>query len=431
VIKLLLLISVLTFTLGSENSLQQTTFTAVTVGNNEIRALTIVNNIATDNSIAVGGLKGSLSTQGSDTITAQLNAGGFKFAGGITGSKEPQLGFAALSATGTWSNLGSGNLYVNVQGAWAEIVFGLSTIFLYKERNGQPGFQYKPGYPVFSIAGDCSEANSEYDCIYSNSDVKLNADLTWANLVPTPMSCSTAGLAGYSPNCTIWQITARGSLAAAPVLQVDLTLASQKVIMGPTIVGAKSHQLGPDFGKVDFKINYPWTAKGQDANKANANVAMACYAAGKAGASKVTQATLDGKSALLWETDTGKAAVWSWDGEAYVTSSTGTNVESSVYINGLSGDAILAWQAPANCILDPQCVANSVILTVWQIVINVVKGLGWTPEILLLSWDVKGPTEVYYDPGYGMTDNPNSGMFLAAPTFIYIVWVLVHYFYRH
>jgi hypothetical protein len=426
-IKVLLLISLLTFTLGSELSSQQTTYSAVTVGNNEIRALQIVDNRATDNSVAVGGLKVEISSQSSNSATAELNAGGFKFAGGQSLTKEPQLGFAALSATATasWSATGSGNLYVNVQGAWAEVVFGFSSIFLYQERNNNPGFQYNLGDPVF----DCTDSSTQFDCIYPLSDVKLDKDLTYATLTTSQTTCAAANLQGYSPNCTIWQITSVGSLGGAKVLEVTLTLASQKVIMGPTVIGGKSHQLGPDYGKVDFTITYPWTAKGKDTIKLNATVAIAVYAAGKAGTSTVTAGTLDGKSALLWVTENNKAAVWSWDGEAYVTSSNGVDQSSTAYIVGLSGDAIGAWKAPAICI-DVNCIANKIIIGIWQIVVAVVKGLGWTPQILIISWNVPGADKVYYDPGIGMTDTASSGMFLA-PTLIYFVWVLVHYFFRN
>jgi len=384
-----------------------------------------VQNNLVENSLTVGGLKVSLDNPSSDDTSAsiKLNAGGFKFLGGKHLVQDPVLGFSALSATANvdWTNDGSGKIIFDIQGAWAEIIFGLSSILLYQERNSIPGLQYSLGDPVW----DCSVPSTMYDCIITTSFIDLKKNLTYTPLSVTSFPCTDV-VQGYSPNCTIFQITSVGNLESdgSKVIEITLTLASQKVIVGPTI---NNNQIGPDFGKVDFTISYPWVGANQVGIKDNASVAIVLWAAGKSGVSKVVGGSHNDKSAYLWYTDNTRAAVWSWDGSATITTSNGQST-ANAYVVGLSDTSIQAWGGCTE--ISVNCIWNSVVIGIWKAVLTYVQTLGWTTEVIILSWNGAGANTVFYDPGLGMTDSStSSGMFLA-PTFLYLAWVLVHYFYQ-
>jgi hypothetical protein len=418
-----LILTLITISFGrQQTSLQTVEWGAVTTGNNEIRALKVTQDL-TENSLTVGGLKLTLEDQSSDDTSASLNldVGGFKFLGGKLGVQEPVLGFSALSATANvdWTKDGSGKVIFDIQGAWAEIIVGLSTIFLYEERSTEEGFQYTLGGDVWGCP-----VTGTTDCIILDSLINLKENITYSPLTVTSTSCADVGLTGYSPNCTIFQISSIGNLNTSPVITITLTLASQKVIIGPVV---NNNQIGPDFAKVDFTINYPWTAKNQDGVKDKAHIGMAIYGAGKAGTAAVTGGTLNGKSAYLWYTDKTRAAAWSWDGQAEITTTNGVT-PATAYAVGISGQSIEDVQYPVCTDITLSCIVNNLVILSWKNAVGWAKAFGWTTEIIVLSWHGAGANEVYYDPGIGMTSTESSGM-LLAPTLLYFAWVLVHYFY--
>lgn len=216
------------------------------------------------------------------------------------------------------------------------------------------------------------------------------------------------------------------------MITIKLTLASQKVNFQQTAtVGGSTIEIGPDVAKFDIEITYPWAGRPL-IDRSTSNVALLAGAAGKAGSAVVAGGVWRGKSASVWYGDGGKAAVLSWDGTATVkTQSNPTGSDEPVYVQGISGESLLAYnctQTPAGCVLEDYTVVLG-----WQILAGTLKLLGWTPELAILSWDVPGPTQVVHDPVYGTaasTDIKGSGMLIAPSMFLYFFWVLVQYFYR-
>jgi len=424
---ILLFLSLLTFCLGNE--LATVTYAAVTTGNNEIRALAATYD-STENALSVGGFKADLQIN-NGSATAHVDAGGFKFVGGVQGLKELIVGFSALSATASvnWSEQ-AGKVIFSIDAAWAEIVFGLSWIFLYKERNSQKGFQYSLGDNVWN----CLD-NGGSDCIIQGSIIDIQKDLTFSLTNVVTQNCLAVipnSASVYNPNCTIWTISSTGSYLGTPVITFSLMIASQKVLLNPTVNG---HEIGPDYGKVDITINYPYFLKygilSGEIRKIG-NVGLSGYAAGKAG-SAVKQGTFDGKSAYVWAAaNTDKAAVLAWDGDAVLSTTGAADKKSDVYVAGLSGSSISSYTCDnsTNCDLISQIVIN----LMWKPAVAWVTAFGWTPEIFVLSWDGLGPDSVYYDPVTGMTSTANiqysSSGILAPPVLLCFLWILVHFFYH-
>jgi len=298
------------------------------------------------------------------------------------------------------------------------MVFGVSTIFLYENRNSVDGFQYALGDPVFN----CAEPSTAYDCVIKDSAIDIKDNITFTNLAWTASSCASKGLTGYSDNCTIYEINSVGSYLGNVVLELTLTLASQKVLVGPEI---NNNEIGPDFGKVDIRIKYPWVDKMQAGNKDKGHVALALYAAGRAGGGSVKAASYRDKSALVWSADTYRSAVFTWSGNADIKSTIGDTTSES-YAVFISDQAVLDFQLCYN-ILDINCVISYFIISAWKWHMNAMKILGWSTQVVILSWKGVGADDVFYDPGLGM--ETAAGMFLT-PTFICFAMLLVHYFFR-
>jgi len=405
-------------------------FFGIVADNNEIRALAATYNFVED-TFAIGGLKYSIEVDGTTkSVKGEVDAAGFKFVGGggITPT-EPKFALAAISASAAFQwNADTSKVEYSINGAWVELVFGISSIFLYKERNDEPGFQYKLGQNVW----DCIN-NNGLDCYHLFSGISLKDDLKWGHLqdLYANKSCSDAlPGGGYNDSCTIYQLTAVGKskVTDAEVIRITWTTASQKVLINP---GINQNTIGPDYSKIDLLINYPYTEKGIT-DKANWCVGVIVWASGKAGAASVEGGVKwNNHEAFAWKTSSGKAAVLAWDGNAELTTG-GVKAPVPVFVQGISGDAIINYDCSAcDAISKP-------LLTTWKAVLSVSKGLGWAGQFVILSWDKKGVDTVYYDPSLAMANENEvtytAGVFVACyPTlfFSFLSVLIVHYFFTN
>jgi len=409
-------------------------FFGIVADNNEIRALVATYNYVED-TFAVGGLKYSIEVDGaSKSVKGQVDAGGFKFVGGggIT-QTEPQFTLAALSASADfhWDATadGGGKVVYSINGAWVELVFGISSIFLYKERNAKPGFQYNLGENVW----DCIN-NNGLDCYHLLSGVSLKNDLKWGHLsdLYANKSCSAALPGGsYNDSCTIYQLTAVGKskVTDAEVIRITWTTASQKIKIN--VGTANENTIGPDSSKIDLTINYPYTEKNV-LDKSNWCVGVVVYGSGKSGTASVDGGVRwNDHEAFAWRTASGRAAVLAWDGKAELTTA-GVKDPVDVFVQGISGDSIINYNCSACDFI------SKGIITAWQGSLNIYKAFGWTGQFVLLSWDKKGPDTVYYDPSLAMANQNevtySSGIFVACyPTlfFSFLSVLIVHYFFTN
>jgi hypothetical protein len=425
---LLLLLSSLTFCFSFELTQQanvQGVF-GVVADNNEIRALAAVYNDVED-TFAVGGLKYSIQVDGaSKTIKGELDAGGFKFVGGggITPT-EPKFALAALQASADFhwdANANGGKIVYSITGAWVELVFGISSIFLYKNQDSAPGFQYILGDNIW----DCTKDNDK-DCFLWGSGVSLKDDLKWGHLsdLYANRSCSDAVPGGsFNSSCTIYQLTAVGKskVTDAEVIRITWTTASQKVLIN-------GHVVGPDSSKIDLTINYPYTEKVLfPLSKNDYSVGVTVYASGKSGTASVEGAVRwNNNEAFAWKTASGRTAVLAWDGNAELTTA-GVKSGSPVYIQGISGQSIIDYDC-TNC-----DVVSKIIIPIWQGFLSTYKAFGWTGQFVILSWAPTAPDTVYYDPSMAMASESevtyHSGIFVACyPTlfFSFLSVIIVHY----
>jgi len=433
---LLLLLSSLTYCISFELTQQANVagVFGIVADNNEIRAMAAVYNYAED-TFAVGGLKYSITVDGTTkSVKGEVDAAGFKFVGGggVTPT-EPKFALAAVSASADFhwdADPNGGKVVYSINGAWVELVFGISTLFLYKDRDSKPGFQYELGDNVW----DCTTNNGK-DCYLGKSAVSLKDDLKWGHLsdLYANKSCAEALPAGsYNDSCTIYQLTAVGKskITDAEVIRITWTTSSQKVMLNP---GVNGHTIGPDYSKIDLLINYPYIEKGIILDKNEWSPGVIVYAAGKAGSASVEGGVKwNNNAAFAWKTASGKAAVLAWDGTAELTTAGIKAPAATVYIQGVSGNAIIDYDCAA---CDP---VSKVIIPLWQIPLNIYKAFGWTGQFVFLSWAQKGVDTVYYDPTLAMANENEvtytAGVFVACyPTlfFSFLSVLIVHYFFTN
>jgi len=384
----------------------------------EYRSFACLRNDA-ENSVAVAGAKVTVTSTGDFSGGAALNAAGFKF---VCGPSQVAFGAACLDATATvdWKPTanGQGSLIYSINAAFAEIVIGASNLILYKDRNGVAGLQYTLGEAQF----DCNVDNGK-DCFILSSGIDLSKDLTYTPLGISSQSCNLPADQGYNSNCTIWTITSTGyipGLTNTNVFMITLRLANQKLNFG-------GHSIGPDFGKVDFEIWYPWTDKGQTTVKTEAYVAMSLYAGGKAGTAGVQGGVWQDKDALIFAVSKDQqAAVIAWDSKAQ-----SDGVDGTIYVDGISGATITAYDCSSCDILSKWIVGT------WQVGMTIASWGGWTSHLVLLSWSTAGADHIIYDPVVGMAPSSDvvyndSAAGLLMPSFLTMMacFILYRFFSR-
>jgi len=154
-------------------------------------------------------------------------------------------------------------------------------------------------------------------------------------------------------------------------------------------------EIGPDYCKSDWVVHYPYTQKGQVSNKPFANVAVVVWLGGKAGAYGIAGGIWKGKSAYIFQGDNDKAAVLAWDGTAKLD-----GTDKPIYVTGVSGKEISEYK----CDVNAGCNWLIYLITIfqWQVSVALAAIGGWTTELIIVSWDSVGPTDVVYDPLFGM-----------------------------
>jgi len=418
---LLLLFSLVSLSYAEEQQLVGAV--AAVADNKEIRILAVQSDPAS-NSLSAAGVKFSVDhTTGETVASAKLDAGAFKFQA-KTGVSSPVVGFAGLSATLSvdWTPTpdGTGKLSYSVAGSWAEIIFGVTHVFLYQERKAPEGFQYSLGDNVW----DCNVQNG-LDCLIGGSIINLQNDLNWIALDAQSYACPTAS--GYNgTDCRVHQITAEGRwpLTTNAVVTVRITFASQKVLLN---YAAKGHEIGPDYAKADLIITYPYVQKFQTGNKAIANIGVSGYAAGKAGSAAEVGTFKDNQAFIFKAVDTDRAAVWAWDGSAALTKG-GVDSDSDVFVVGISGTSIKDYDCSGCDVVSLLIIGN------WKFSVNWVEPWGWRTQIVILSFPGVNTDTVTYDPEYGMATTAeystgSSGIVVPA-LFLSSLWVLVQFFFN-
>jgi hypothetical protein len=350
-------------------------------------------------------------------VNAALNALAFQWhpRGGAMGA----TGFAASASFDyTPTPDGNGSYVYAFKAAWAQFVANWISIFLFKNKDNNPGFQYTLGKNCW----DCVDPN--IDCVVPYSGINIKDDLYWSDIAITKQSCPTD--AGYK-NCTIYTLQSSGTYLGSETMILTMKCANQKVMIRPTLASSGS-PVSPDYCKIAVEIKYPYLLKSQTAAKADSGIGMTVSLAGKVGAAGITTGVFNGNgnNAVVFAAggSTDYCALWTWDGTGNLD-----GVEKAIYLNAISGQSILDYDCTAN-----KCdIVTVAVFIVWKIIIGIYTAYGWTTQIYLVSWDKVNVDYVYYDPTAGIASNSDvtSAAGFLAPTFIsFFVVALLFLFHR-
>lgn len=268
------------------------------------------------------------------------------------------------------------NLIGTVKAAVLELCFAFTDIKVYKENNGQAGFQWNLKDPVW----DCSTPN--IDCFPSGSQYSISLNsLTWT-ITYYKLPCPSG--AGYNANCSVWVFNTTGTTVingqSYQVLTITWKIPSQTVVIdGVEVAGSSS--------KADIYIRYPWDAL--SVSDSDARIVLVGVGAGKAGSAwgVGSVSTNNGVKKALYFSDDSNALYLSWD-------STANGGAVGVHIWNITGDDIDNTDCGSN-------VLCNLYIPFLKTLKNFYAAFGWKTELLYISWDVVKPDLISYDPGVG------------------------------
>jgi hypothetical protein len=338
-------------------------------------------NAADPEEVAVVGSGLSAKNVGEGKYTANLDVAGFHMrTPGVNGNVQDfSLYFGYLDADANYNaKTGMGS----IQASLAEVVAAFYSIFVWENRNGEPGFQYTLNNNHF---GGCRDGET-IDCFRTVADgdeFQYNLKTAqWNPIEITQYNCSDDANAVEGTPCTVTTFTAS---TADGVATFDMHIASQPVLIG-------NIELDPNHAKLDVSINWDWSVY-------NGSCAQCSLALVGATAGKLTNGNLDvqhseGSTTRTATFSTGDyEASFEWEESAAVQ-----GTATTVYYSAISRSALEAW----TCGGDVPCLSvGGIINGLWKIAVGVFKGFGWETTVLVFSWDAVQPENVFWDPSVG------------------------------
>jgi len=341
---------------------------------------------------------------------ASIDIAGFKFRNPedtSDSSKNLLFYFGYFGASAAWDN---SSKTASLTGSLLEVVATFSSVIVYYDNDNVPGFQVIVGDDILCV----DPSKSTIDCVdlKAGSAIDISA-LAWNGIAVSKSACPQTG--SYSPNCTVYSATTG---TKDGIISFTLHLASEPVLIN-------SVKVTPNYGKIDVSINYPWADKTL-AIPEKAKVALIAGSAGKALSGSATWAKVDGNTAVAFNANN-KAAYFSWVG----TSDIDNGVNAVVHAQGISGDQLAALDCS-----DYKCGLSGIyIYPQLQIAAGTLKAFGWTPELIIFSWDAIKPTNIVWDPTLGMTSQPvvaavqgSSGSVVAPSVFLAVALIVAKLF---
>jgi hypothetical protein len=319
---------------------------------------------------------------------ANVDVAGFKFknpADTSDGANNAALSvyYGYLGVTGVWNNKTQTGA---IAGAFLEIVSAISSIQVYYDRDGQPGFQWDLSKTQNDIYV-CGAGS--FDCIDTKGNIGVTS-LIWGDIDRAVLNCSAVvSGGGYDDNCTIQTFTTSGALTAggAPVLTIVARTASQPIEVNGVLIT-------PLKVKFDVDVSVPWTNLTQLSDAANAKIALVFVHAGKSGKGDAIASTTGSGtnvvSSLVFNGDKGYAAYYGYKSSATVDGNSAT-----VYSEAITGDQILGFKGTG---------ITALVVAVLSIYIKFYQAFGWVVSLSIHSFDQKHPTTINWDPEVGMTN---------------------------
>jgi len=353
--------------------------------------------------VSVACIGAQASTNG-NIVNGKLDVAGFRFktpADTSDANNALSFYFGYLGLSGTWDNSTKTG---SVVGALAEILSYFSSINVYYDNDGVPGFQWNitqtDPTKQWDILNCAAGQTNGYDAFDPAGSIDLK-NLIWTPLVHSVVLCNSIPVLSTAPaGCEIHSLTTTGSNstnASVPVITIVLRLASQPVLINNVLHG-------PDRVKYDVTIQFPWASFPNLYAVASAKLAFITFGAGKSGDfAAVTQRPSDAAGELFFAADATHSSYYAFARVAKVDGQA-ENVTTQV----INGQQILGYQCPAQapCSGIP---GTTVVITALQRVITWLTSLGWKSSLAFHSLGTTyQPGTIFWDPevGAGNTQSP-------------------------
>jgi len=269
----------------------------------------------------------------------------------------------------------------SISGAFAEVAAGFSQIFVWFDGDGTPGFQYVLGSDVDCTAADVPATS---DCIDPAGTIALTS-LTWTTFSLTNLSCAGGN---YQANCQVYSFTTTGSLGGQSVATFTFNLATEPVLVNNV-------KVGPDYGKIDVTINYPWTGK-TFTRSTSPHVGLLAVAGGKAAAGTASLSQQSSGSTFSWAGTAGINTFFSWASQATINSA-----QSTVYVAGISNADLTNFNCNSQTQGALYCTGAAIRVTVLKAIAALYAFGGWDVRLIWFTWADDKPVSVFWDPQVG------------------------------
>jgi len=344
------------------------------------------------------------------TIKGSLDVAGFRFKTPADADVAKALSFyfGYLGLNGTWDNSTKTG---SVVGALAEVISYFSSINVYYDNDGVPGFNWNftqtDPTKQWDVLNCAAGATNGYDAFDPNGGIDLK-NLIWTPLVHTSILCNSIPALSTAPaGCEIHMLTTSGSnstnASAAPVITIVARLASEPVLINNVLHG-------PDRAKFDVTIQFPWASFPQLYAPATAKLALISFGAGKSeDFAAVLKRPSDGADELSFVAAGGRS-YYAYTHVALVDGQA-ENVTNQV----ITGQQILnyACPTPSPCSGVP---GTTAIVGSLKLVVNWLQSFGWKSSLAFHSLGTSyQPTTIFWDPEVGASNNPTNGTNSTAP----------------
>jgi hypothetical protein len=353
-------------------------------GTASVRAYTFVNQ--TDR-VLVTGAAWDVDT-GSQSGTVDAAAFGMQ-----SGSGGDGVGFyfGTLSASGTYS-LSATSIATSYSGSLSEMAVNFQGLAPYINKDGNAGFQYLVDKDHFSCLEDGA------DCLPDYSSSLLDfSEIGWSPISITKADCSADPNAVTTNECAVYKFST--STTGTASVRFDMYITTQPVNLdgGVTVT--------PDDLKLDLTYTFP-ASNYPAACSGNCGVAVVAIAGGKATSGSgdgVVQYNGDGSADghSTFQTDSGKAAYFSWT-SAVTVGGTASTMYSSIVTGSDVSDL------SNNCLTDGLYALDHLVACLvgssWNTIYVAYDAFGWQLRLYFFSTPETNPGTVVWDPQIGGAD---------------------------
>jgi len=336
---------------------------------------------------------------GNKSLTAALDSVKFAIATPAAAVGQDMAFYVgAFAATASYD--GSANTGA-ISASLAEAVAVISSVVVWNNTDGVPGFQYTLGTD-FQCPTTGTALN---DCLYPALTIDLKT-LTWTIISISQVPCPAG--AGYQPNCTVYSFTTTGSLSTGEaVISFTFNLATEPVYVNQVL-------LTPDNAEFDVRVTYPWAAKAP-LPSGSLRVGLFGVTAGKVLSGSVSIAATSNSASVSFVGANGKGTAFGWKSAALVG-----NVSSTVYYAGVSGADLNAYQCTLG---DLACIIPNLRVGLLKLSYAVYAAFGWQVQLIWFTWQDIQPAVVDWDPSMMSQATGGSGsvcasLFMIALTFV-------------